>query len=315
MCHCSRGPTPTRSRDRRLRASLESRRPLSTLHRVKLTVTVITRDEGRNIEAALQSVAWADEIVVVDSGSTDDTVVDRAPAGVHVSKFASGPDTARRRITRAEIASNDWILSLDADERVSPELAAEIREMLRKAEPHALRLSHSAGDVVPGAVDPFDRLVSRTTSCGCTIAARRAGTRAVSTNRLKPIERRASFDTSSSITPTATSRIIWPRSIATRRLRPSSGYPKAVAPVRFELFFHPRFAFIRNYILRGGFRDGAAGLLVSRMNAYYVFLKLAKLWELHAVNAGQSAATISDRNQLNRQSPNPQSVGSRQSKG
>ena len=49
---------------------------------------------------------------------------------------------------------------------------------------------------------------------------------------------------------------------------------------RLELFFHPRFAFIRNYLLRGGFRDGAAGLLISRMNAYYVFLKLAKLWEL-----------------------------------
>ena len=43
---------------------------------------------------------------------------------------------------------------------------------------------------------------------------------------------------------------------------------------------HPRLAFLRNYLLRGGIKDGAAGLLVSKMNAYYVFLKFAKLWEL-----------------------------------
>jgi hypothetical protein len=44
--------------------------------------------------------------------------------------------------------------------------------------------------------------------------------------------------------------------------------------------FYPRFAFLRNYILKGGFRDGSTGLVVSLLNSYYVFLKLAKLWEL-----------------------------------
>ena len=51
---------------------------------------------------------------------------------------------------------------------------------------------------------------------------------------------------------------------------------------------HPPFAFLRNYILRGGFRDGAAGLLVSVLNSYYVFLKLVKLWELQRL-AGKAA--------------------------
>jgi len=46
---------------------------------------------------------------------------------------------------------------------------------------------------------------------------------------------------------------------------------------------HPPLAFLRNYLLRGGFRDGAAGLIVSAMNSYYVFLKFAKLWELERV--------------------------------
>jgi hypothetical protein len=47
-----------------------------------------------------------------------------------------------------------------------------------------------------------------------------------------------------------------------------------------ELFVYPRLAFLRNYVLRGGIRDGQAGLIVSKLNSYYVFLKLAKLWEL-----------------------------------
>jgi hypothetical protein len=48
----------------------------------------------------------------------------------------------------------------------------------------------------------------------------------------------------------------------------------------FDLALHPLFAFLRNYLVRGGIRDGATGLVISRMNAYYVFLKFAKLWEL-----------------------------------
>jgi hypothetical protein len=47
-----------------------------------------------------------------------------------------------------------------------------------------------------------------------------------------------------------------------------------------EIAIHPRLAFFRNYIVKGGFRDGLPGLIISRMNAYYVFLKFAKLWEL-----------------------------------
>ena len=56
--------------------------------------------------------------------------------------------------------------------------------------------------------------------------------------------------------------------------------PTAGAPSLAGVALHPPFAFLRNYILRGGFRDGSAGLLVSMLNSYYVFLKLAKLWEL-----------------------------------
>ncbi len=95
----------------------------------KLSVTVITRNESANIATALESVAWADEIVVVDSESTDDTVAQaqRFTGRVIVRPWAG---YAAQKNFAASLAAHDWILSLDADERVTPALAAEIRTTL-----------------------------------------------------------------------------------------------------------------------------------------------------------------------------------------
>ena len=92
----------------------------------KLSVTVITRNESANIAKALESVAWADEIIVVDSESTDDTVVQaqRFTGRVIVRPW---PGYAAQKNFAASLAAHDWILSLDADERVPPALAAEVR--------------------------------------------------------------------------------------------------------------------------------------------------------------------------------------------
>jgi (heptosyl)LPS beta-1,4-glucosyltransferase len=102
----------------------------------KLTVTVITRNESRHIAAALESVSWADEIIVVDSESTDETV---AIAGQYTSRVIVHPwpgYVAQKNFAAAQ-ASHDWILSLDADERVSPELRDEIRQLLGTTIPAA----------------------------------------------------------------------------------------------------------------------------------------------------------------------------------
>ena len=87
-----------------------------TLHAVKLTVTVITRNESSNIAASLESVAWADEIIVVDSHSTDDTVAIARRMASRV-ELRDWPGYGAQKNYAATIASNDWILSIDADER------------------------------------------------------------------------------------------------------------------------------------------------------------------------------------------------------
>ena len=97
---------------------------------MKLTVTVITRNEAANIEGALESVKWADEIVVVDSHSADETVAlaQRFAARIVVHDWEG---YSAQRNYAADIAANDWILAIDADERVPPALAAEIQEIMR----------------------------------------------------------------------------------------------------------------------------------------------------------------------------------------
>ena len=94
----------------------------------RVTATVITFNEAANLPAALASLSFADEIVVVDSESTDDTV---AIARQHTDKVfvRPWPGYVAQKNFAAEQATHDWILSLDADERVSPALATEIQSV------------------------------------------------------------------------------------------------------------------------------------------------------------------------------------------
>src|SRR5882762_4332029 len=103
---------------------------------MKITATVITLNEEQNIAAALESLAWADEIIVVDSGSDDQTVEisRRFTDRVFVRPW---PGYSAQKNFAAEQASNDWIFSLDADERVTEELSRELERLKGAAEPEA----------------------------------------------------------------------------------------------------------------------------------------------------------------------------------
>src|SRR5258708_3227400 len=95
---------------------------------MKITATVITFNEEHNIAAALESLSWADEIVVVDSESTDRTVeiARQVTDRIFVRPW---PGYSAQKNFAADQAANHWIFSLDADERVSPELTDEIKQL------------------------------------------------------------------------------------------------------------------------------------------------------------------------------------------
>ncbi|HEX3143177.1 MAG TPA: glycosyltransferase family 2 protein, partial [Pyrinomonadaceae bacterium] len=95
---------------------------------MQITATIITLNEADNIRDACESVAWADEILVVDSQSTDDTRDLAARAGARVITNP-WPGFARQKQFAVDQATHDWIFSLDADERLSPELRAAIDQL------------------------------------------------------------------------------------------------------------------------------------------------------------------------------------------
>lgn len=243
----------------------------------KCSVTVITLNEAANLAGALESVSWADEIVVVDSQSTDDTVriARRFTDRVFVRPW---PGYVAQKNFAAEQATHDWIFSLDADERVPPALASEVRAILEQDPP-------AAGYRLPRVAFHLGRWIRSTDW--------------YPDYQLRLYDRRRARWTGQyvheSVTadgPVSTLRgelhHYAYRDLA-QHLRTMDRYTTLAARQMFEngrragwfeLFVHPRLAFFRNYILRGGFRDGLPGLIVSAMNAQYVGLKFAKLWEL-----------------------------------
>jgi glycosyltransferase involved in cell wall biosynthesis len=268
---------------------------------VKLTVTVITRDESAHIGAALESVSWADEIIVVDSRSTDDTVAIARRYATRVEE-RDWPGYSAQKNYAAQIASNDWILSLDADERVTPALADEIRRTLN-GDPAAQgyrvpRVTWYLGRWIRSTdwypdyqLRLYDRRAGRWNGRRVHESVTLDGTPGLLRHELQHYAYRGISDHLATIDRYTT--------LAAEQWLAEGRRTNAI-----EMLVHPRLAFLRNYLLRGGIRDGAAGLLVSKMNSYYVFLKFAKLWELQ-----QSVTQLQSRH-LNPHSPNatPQST-------
>ena len=95
-----------------------------------LSVTVITKNEAHNIEACLRSVAFADQVIVLDSGSTDNTVEIARTLGAEVSINTDWQGFGVQKNRALALAKSDWVLSIDADERLTAELQAEIQEVL-----------------------------------------------------------------------------------------------------------------------------------------------------------------------------------------
>jgi glycosyltransferase involved in cell wall biosynthesis len=252
----------------------------------KVSVTIITRNEAADIAAALESVAWADERVVVDADSTDDTVAIARQYADQVT-VRPWPGYVDQKNHAASIARNDWILSVDADERVTPALRDTILSRLA-AEPEAAafripRVTWHLGRWIRSTdwypdyqVRLYDRRRARWTGRHVHEGITADGRIETLTGELQHYPYRDIAE--------HMDRIDRYTAAAALQMHEAGRSASMV-----DLIAHPPAAFLRNYFARGGIRQGAAGFIISAMNAYYVFLKFAKLRELQQRGAAPRA--------------------------
>lgn len=241
-----------------------------------LSVTVISHNEATHIEACLRSVQWADEIVLVDQYSSDGTSEVALELGATVYQ-EEWKGYGRQKNSAIDKAQGPWILSLDADERVGPELRQEIENLLNGEPQHqgyliprknffAKRWIRHGGWYpdynlrlfLKGAGWFQDRMVHESVIVeGATGRLRNALEHYTYASISDYVGRMNRYST-----------------LAAKELEAAGTRTKWR-----KIMFHPPFTFLKMYLLRWGFLDGWPGFFLAISYSYYTFLKYAKLRE------------------------------------
>ena len=262
-----------------------------------LSVAIITRNEEANLARTLASVRFAGEIIVVDSGSTDRTVEIADSFNAHVVVEPWRGFAAQKNFA-ISLCRGTWVLSLDADEELSPELQAQLRTLLPSNPPmDAFRLRRRNlflrrwirhGGYYP---DSKLRLFRRNAVAFATPFADR------------PVHETIAFDGASDTLDFDLIHHAYPTlsdylehmdrysSLGAEVLVQRGRTSRSLLAFYGNVFFLPLFEFIKNYILRLGFLDGREGLLLHLYHATYVSWKYSKSWERTHSDASPNPAT------------------------
>ena len=239
-----------------------------------LSVIVIAKNEAGNMRACIESVSWADEIVVVDSGSTDDTAGIARGMGAKVYVHADWPGFGQQKNRALGYATGDWVFSIDADERVTPELRREIEQAVTEAKADGYfcpRLSQFCGKYIHHCgwyPDYVLRLFRRNAGQFSDSLVHEIVRLEGKTARLKNPLLHYSYLTQDDVE------------------RKVAHYSSAAAQQMFEAgkkstwlgaWLSGGWAFVRTYLLRLGVLDGFAGWNIACMNARTTYLKYRKL--------------------------------------
>jgi len=246
--------------------------------RPSISGVVICFNEERRIARCLESLRFCDELVVVDSNSTDATV---SIVSRYTDKLITQPflGYVKQKNFALERATSEWVVCLDADEALSDELSAAIQSAIAQAGPdvagfvldrvtYFLGVWHDAGEWYP---DRQMRVFRRV--------------RGHWTGR-DPHDR---VELDGAVRPLAGRLLHWNYADLADHIRTIDNFSRRQAEgmhvegLRFrlrDLVLRPPFRFVKGFLIRGGWRKGLPGFLVSVSTAYYVFMKYAKLWEL-----------------------------------
>ncbi len=245
---------------------------------IRLSVIVITKNEAHNIRECLESVHWVDEIIVVDANSSDGTVQICAEYANQVVVTEDWPGFGLQKNRALDLVTGDWVLSLDADERVSEELGAEIRSILSKEPAFKVfelpRLSSFCGKPIHHGdwwPDYVTRLFRRGTTRFTEVPVHESLDYTGPRGRLQGLLHHLSIISLEQMQ----GKITHYTSAGAKAMR-ARGRKGGLWPA----ITHSLWAFFRGYVLRRGFLDGREGFMIAVSGAestYYRYLKLMYL--------------------------------------
>lgn len=248
--------------------------PRTDVPRVPVSVVIPTFNEATNLGAALDTVKWADEVIVADRGSTDDTRSIAQAAGARVLRVGASTIGAQRNAAIG-VARNHWILALDADERVSPELRDSIVRLCHETSPRHIayrvrsRNWHLGRELRHG---PWGRdWKVRVFARDQRFSDARVHENLVSLRDVGVLEgtllHHPYRDLSHQVVKIAVYAEWAAQDLRARGRRASIG----------DMIVRPMWRFVRDYFLFSGWRDGCSGFIVSTVSAFSVFCKYAAL--------------------------------------
>jgi glycosyltransferase involved in cell wall biosynthesis len=240
---------------------------------MKITATIITQDEERNIARAMESLRCCDEIVVVDSGSSDRTAEIAQKLGALVIESPWG-GYARQKNYAAECASNDWILSIDADEALSEALEGEIWHIRKNGPRHDAytmpRMAQYLGRWILHSGWYPDRKVRLYDRRKAQWVGEYVHESVVVRGTIGHLESDLLHFTCNSLSEHLKTMDRYTTLAAEQLVSQGKhvGYT--------QLLLDPAWTFVRTWILQRGFQDGVEGLTIAWMAALYNFVKYAK---------------------------------------
>jgi glycosyltransferase involved in cell wall biosynthesis len=243
--------------------------------RTPLTVIIPTLNEASQIGDCIRGLSWAGEVIVVDAGSNDGTAKAAAAAGARVLDGIS-PGIAGQRNAGIAAAQNEWVFALDADERIGPELAAELAQVVQAPQHEAYRVKRRNffhGHVMQRGHwgrDWVVRLFRR---------GRRFGGKAAHPGLEVPVSEQGELTHELDHTPYRDLGHHLDKLIAYSRMSAADLAARGQRASFSDVALRPAFRFWRDYVLNGSIFDGRLGVIHAGMSAASVFFKYAFLWE------------------------------------
>jgi len=247
--------------------------------RQKLTAIIPTGNEIHNIEAVIASVSFADEILVVDSFSTDGTY-EKAKMLATKTIQREYEYSASQKNWAIPQAANDWILLIDADERVTEELREEIIKVLKnppKDDTVAFwigRKNHFLGEPVNYSGWRNDKVIRLFKRDFCKYQDRKVHSEIIAEGKVGNLKNKLYHNTYITFDKylEKMNRYAWWQ---------ARDYDKKTGRLTgYHFIIKPFWGFFKHYIIQSGFRDGVVGLTIGYIQGYVIFMRYVKLWLL-----------------------------------